>query len=531
MNGKAAVAVIVSMVLGMTACSSGEPDNAGTQGGGALNITPDAMSAVGSVSDKFQSYNIEMLELTGGSFWKPYGAPAGGPAPAGDTPPGMDPNLYEYRPPIDLANPRLRMLASALGPAYVRSSGTWANATYFPDSDAAPAAPPPGFKGVLTRQQWHGLIDFANAVNGRIVTSFAISDGVRGPDGVWTPEQARRLIDYTKSAGGSVAAAEFMNEPNAATMGSAPEGYDAAAYGRDFTVFHDFVRQAAPDMLIMGPGSVGEAEGPQLVPPNVPGLIGTEDMLKAMTADVDVFSYHHYGAASERCAEVGITQTSAEDALSEQWLSTTDRTAAFYRQLRDRYEPGKPMWVSETADAACGGNPWAVEFLDTFRYLDQLGRLARQGVEVVMHNTLAASDYGLLDESTFMPRPNYWGALLWRKLMGTTVLDSGAPIQQGLHVYAHCLRDEPGGVAIMAINTDAAQAKSISVPVAAQRYTLSSADLQSPTVQLNGATLELTGDGQLPQLDGAPTAAGDLTLDPATITFLAMPEASNAACR
>lgn len=69
--------------------------------------------------------------------------------------------------------------------------------------------------------------------------------------------------------------------------------------------------------------------------------------------------------------------------------------------------PGKPIWVTETADAACGGNPWGTTFLDTFRYLDQLGRLARDGVRVVMHNTLVGSDYGLLDETTFAPRPNY----------------------------------------------------------------------------------------------------------------------------
>ena len=94
------------------------------------------------------------------------------------------------------------------------------------------------------------------------------------------------------------------------------------------------------------------------------------------------------------------------------------------------------------AEAACGGNPWAVSFLDTFRYLDQLGRLAKAGVQVVMHNTLAASDYGLLDERTLEPRPNYWGALLWRQLMGTTVLDAGLPIRRGLHVYAHCQRDK-----------------------------------------------------------------------------------------
>jgi len=47
----------------------------------------------------------------------------------------MNPNLYEYRPPIDLSNPRLRKLAAALGPAYLRVSGTWANTVYFHDFD------------------------------------------------------------------------------------------------------------------------------------------------------------------------------------------------------------------------------------------------------------------------------------------------------------------------------------------------------------------------------------------------------------
>ena len=56
--------------------------------------------------------------------------------------------------------------------------------------------------------------------------------------------------------------------------------------------------------------------------------------------------------------------------------------------------------------------------------LDQLGRLARRGVAVVFHNTLASSEYGLLDQKSFEPRPNYWAALLWRRLMGTTVLDA-----------------------------------------------------------------------------------------------------------
>jgi len=71
-----------------------------------------------------------------------------------------------------------------------------------------------------------------------------------------------------------------------------------------------------------------------------------------------------------------------------------------------------------------------------------------------MHNTLAASDYGLLDEKTLMPRPNYWGALLWRRLMGSIVLETGVPIQMGLHVYAHCQRGTPGGVSLLIVNND-----------------------------------------------------------------------------
>jgi hypothetical protein len=48
-------------------------------------------------------------------------------------------------------------------------------------------------------------------------------------------------------------------------------------------------------------------------------------------------------------------------------------------------------------------------------------------VSAIYHNTLAASEYGLLDPTTFAPRPNYWAALLWRRLMGTTVLDAAPP--------------------------------------------------------------------------------------------------------
>jgi len=371
-------------------------------------------------------------------------------------------------------------------------------------------------------------------VNAQIVTSFATGVGVRDAAGAWTPEQARRFLDYTRKIGGHIAAAEFMNEPNLAAMGGAPEGYTEADYGRDFKLFRAFARKAAPDMLILGPGSVGESTGESGVASGYTSsvaFLATRGLLAASrSASVDGFSYHHYGAVSLRCLAQG-NQTTPEAALSEDWLGRTDQTLMFYRVLRNEFAPGAPFWNTETADAACGGNPWANTFVDTFRYLDQLGRLARQEVKVVIHNTLVASDYGLLNEKTLVPKPNYWGALLWRRLMGTTVLDTGVSIVEGRHIYAQCLRDVPGGVAIFAINNSRSQLTVLELPVAAERYTLSAPSLGATQVQLNGQELKLGRNDVLPELQGKRVGAGKVELAPQSITFLALAEAGNADCR
>ncbi|WP_315834896.1 hypothetical protein [Bradyrhizobium prioriisuperbiae] len=489
----------VGLVLGLAAhpCASalaGEP---------APLLAPAQMPRVGTVDVRFQSYNIEMVEVTGGRFWRPYGAPPQRSATRSD--------LFAERAPIDLTNARLRRLAAALGPAYLRISGTAANATAPANANTASATPPQGFNGVLTRLQWHGAIDFARAVDARIATSFAISPGTRDAKGAWMPKQARRLLALTRAAGGRIAAAEFMNEPDLPEIGGAPAGYAPSAYGRDFKTFRAFMRRKAPRMLILGPGAIGQTAA-------VPAL------LSASGADLDVVSYHHYGALSRRCAG----HHTPDDALSETWLAGADQALAFAQTLRDRFAPGKPIWLTETGEAACGGNPWAATFLDTFRYLDQLGRLAKAGVRVVMHNTLAASDYALLDEVTFTPRPSYWGALLWRRLMGPIVLDAGLPIQAGLHVYAHCRRDAVG-VTLLVINTDRDAPHALTLAAASERYTLDAAGLRDSAVQLNGHSLALGAGDELPQLAGQPTAAGPVTFAPATITFLTVPT-TNGAC-
>src|SRR3954453_2110102 len=317
-------------------------------------IDPTTMPQGGTIDKRFQAYNVEMVEVTGGRFWAPYKEMKSGSAATKDTrgsestPAGMNPEMYQYRPPIDLGNGRLRKLAAALGPSYMRVSGTWANTVYFAhEAGSAPKAPPKGFSSVLTREEWKDFIEFAKATNAEIITSVAISAGVRDAEGVWKPDQARAFLSYTKSSGGRIAAAEFINEANLSFISGAPKGYNAAAYARDIAVFRPFLKETAPDTLLLGPGSV--AEGQSVVIPANLGIIRSEDLLRATGRIYDVFSYHLYPAVSQRCASMSPKSgTTASAALSNEWLARPDALHAFYAELRDRFEPGRPIWITET---------------------------------------------------------------------------------------------------------------------------------------------------------------------------------------
>lgn len=481
------------------------------------------LAKLGTVDARYQGYNIEMVEVTGGRFWAPYGGPAD--------------ERFRQRAPLDLTDPRLIAFARHLGPALMRVSGTWANNTYLEAEDETLSAPPEGYGQVLTRQQWRNVIAFSKAVDAPIVTSFAVSGGTRGADGQWRTDQAQRVVDLTREAGGTLYAAEFFNEPNipAVTVGM-PKGYNAASFGREFNIFRNWAQKAVPEMKIIGPGGASEGsmfKDRKLNDPDNPMLAGhidSEDMMKANPGSLDAVTYHYYGAVSPRCAAFNMPGGSNKaDALTAKWLDRTLLDADFYGALRDKYEPGKPLWNTETAQAACGGAPWASTFLDTFRYLNQNAALAQKGVQVVLHNTLATSDYALIDRDTMTPRPNYWAAVLWQRTMGSTVLASPRSPSPALRLYAHCLAGKPGGVAVMALNTGEASQR-LSLGGAGAAWTMTGQPLDTRNVLINGKAPSLNADGQLTGLGGA-AVASNVTIPGQSVAFYVVPGANNRACR
>ena len=158
---------VVPALLVCSALASALPVRAEPKG--AVPLNPGAMRVAGQVDERYLSYNVEAVELTGGSFWAPYPEEGETQAKGAAGPEGVEftTGAYQIRPPIDLGQKRLRTLTRALGPAYVRVSGSWANSTFFQDDDEPSRPAPSGYQRVLTRAQWAGLVDFARAVDAK----------------------------------------------------------------------------------------------------------------------------------------------------------------------------------------------------------------------------------------------------------------------------------------------------------------------------------------------------------------------------
>ncbi|MGN0479920.1 MAG: beta-glucuronidase [Hominenteromicrobium sp.] len=501
-----------------------------------IRLDPGALREIRTIGDRFMSYNIEMTEVTGGTFWKAYtpGQIAGTEAfpPIGDLKnvTAMA-GLMQYFPPIDLYNERLRALAKQLGPAWIRVSGTWATKTYYDFDGTTGGRAPEGYQSVLTRRQWIGVLDFVRAVGGKLLISVSNCAGDHPGGGPLDLTQAEKIFGLSHAYGVDIDAVEFMNEPNMMEMSGAPAGYTPADYARDQDILNGWVRAHYPDCLLVGPcttesSSIGGPEGQRIGAGigDIMQLCTAHDLMAGTKVKLDVFSYHYYNGVSERMASVlPSAHWPAEKAHTDAYLSVAPACAEKHAALRDQYVPGAPLWVTESGDAGGGGDTWASTYLDVLRTLNELGSYARITDGVIFHNTLASSDYGFLKHGTFEPRPNYFAVLLWNRLIGSTVYDCGDPNTEGMHVYAHSRKDGKPGVVYLILNNSLTAASTVAIPETALRYTLSGETMRAAVMRLNGRELTVSGSAQLPDLTPAVQPAGTVELAPGTCTFLVLP--------
>lgn len=332
-----------------------------------IKLDPSLNRELRRADVRMMSYNIEMTEVTGGTFWKAY-TPAQISGAEAFTVSGelrdftSMSELTQYFPAIDLKSGKLRKLAKALGPAWLRVSGTWATKTYYDFDGAAGGIAPEGYASVLTREQWLGVLDFVKAVGCKLLVSVSNCAGDHPGGGPLDLAQAEKLFGLSREYGVDIDAAEFMNEPNMLEMSGAHEGYAASDYARDQDIFGRWLKENYPGCLFVGPCSLGDGAsgGMGAGIGSMVKVCTTDELLQGTKVPLDVFSYHYYNGISERLASMlPEAHWDGGAAHTEAYLAVAPENARAYVRLRDRYVPGGQMWVTESGDAGGGGDTWA----------------------------------------------------------------------------------------------------------------------------------------------------------------------------
>ncbi len=476
----------------------------------SIKLQTEGLKEIRTVDKRLISYNVEMTEVTGGTFWKAY-------TPeqiAGTEQFGLSNDfveftlteeLMQYYPPINLYDEKLLRLAKALGSVWVRVSGTWATKTYYDFDGTTGGIAPEGYASVLTREQWVSLLDFVKAVSGKLLVSVSNCAGDHPNGGALDLTQTKKLFDFSHEYGVDIDAAEFMNEPNMLEASGAPKGYTAEDFVRDQDVFNGWVRENYPNCLIVGPCATKSRRA------------SVEALMDDAKVSLDVFSCHYYNGASDRMApKFPEAHWDPSLAHTDEYLAVAPTYAKEYAAYRDKYVPNGQLWVTESGDAWGGGNTWGSTYLDVFRTLNELGSFAEITDGIIFHNTLASSDYGFLQHGTFEPRPNYFAVWLWNKLMGDVVYETES--RENLHIYCHSRKDGESGCVYLVINNSLTDTVTFALPKTAEIYALSADTLRAGSMKLNGTLLNMENMNDL-----APkTAEGELSVAPATCTFVVL---------
>ncbi|MEM9730044.1 MAG: hypothetical protein AAF997_15800 [Myxococcota bacterium] len=511
------------LMIALAGCGGNSDGSAGGSGGdGGSGGTPatsatvsvDTSVPLATIDERYLSIAVDMAQVVGGRFW----------SSSGQTEIIGEEEVPEY----DFTRPRLRALAAELAPAFLRIGGSDSDRVVYDLSDSPIDEAPEGFEFVLTAAQVDGVFEFSEALDYDVMFTLNAGEGVRDESLAWTEDMARILVEYVVDNEYDVTLWELGNEWNVffPILGLQLETPQIVA---DFEAAAALVREVDPDALFGGPSS---AYWP------TPGELIQEVYAPLMEAiapnTIDVITWHYYPQQSQRCPFT-TDPYEPEGVLNAVGLDRGLGWADEVNEVRDAFAPDTPVWLGESGHAQCGGQPEASDrFEGTFWWLDQLGGVAARGHQVTVRQTLSGSNYGLIDDETLDPRPDYWASVLWRRLMGTRVLEvTRDEVDDGVRIYAHCLRGSNGGVSLLAINLDPEDAVRVTADGLGGdkgMYLLTSPALDSSALLLNGTTLQ-DDDGTLPPLIAEPLGGSPADLPARSMAFVVFPNADAAACQ
>ncbi|CAL8322612.1 unnamed protein product [Lota lota] len=467
-----------------------------------------------------------------------------------------------------LGSPKLRTLAKALAPSYLRFGGTmqdfmvFSSEKFFTQSheDSCEKMELPPLLEERLKKQWTRqqvllqkedlqmkyrrvkfteysvdlLTSFANCTEMDLI--FGLNALLRTSDNIWNSSNARSLIKYCESKQYRISW-ELGNEPNSYEK-KAGIRVSGSQLGEDFVHLREILRESK---LYHNRGLYG----PDISQPRDHRKDLLQGFLSTGSQAINACTWHHY--------YVNGREATLADFISPEVLDSLGVKISEVLESVQLMSPGMRSWLGESSSAYGGGAEGLSDaFVAGFMWLDKLGLAAKMGLDVVIRQVLIGSGtYHLVDDN-LDPLPDYWLSLLYKRLVGPEVLMVNTLPVAGLQnqrkkvrVYLHCADRNrgysKGAITLMAMNLGARPSR-LTLPAqlslgTVEGFVLQSdqpdeAGLYSRSVMLNEKLLQMLDDHTLPELKGNILPPADHLLLPGfSLAFFVFTEAQAAACQ
>lgn len=317
---------------------------------------------------------------------------------------------------------------------------------------------------------------------------FGLNEKQRKSHNRWNAKHARKIIRFAERNGYEVDW-ELGNEPNRYTK-----------YGEKYAVTGEQLARDISKLRSLIKGKSSQVFGPDITQPNYKSLVFMEEFLTSRP-HVDAVTYHQYYMHQ--------TVSTLAAYLDPTYLSKLNEQMTWQRRLLKVTNTTSPLWLGETGSSSGGG---ARDLSDTyasgFLYLGKLGLASTHCHKVVIRQSFYGGYYGMLDPVTHNPLPDYWSALIFKKLVGDRVLDTNRVVESYFQVFSFCSRASRNDIVIMVINLNRNESVRFSIRSLEKKeveaYVLTAPDnnLQSKMILLNGNILSLTKENTIPNIKG-----------------------------
>jgi hypothetical protein len=421
---------------------------------------------------------------------------------------------------IDLRDPVLIKLTKQLSPNLLRVGGTAATTMRW-SGNTTPCQ-------YLCLRQWLDVLYFINATDSTLLFTFnpwtrnnSYTDGSFAAP--WTPGEAEPLIREAVRAGyGPMLRTARWQIGNEIGTSNYSDGYQL---GLDFLTLKAMVRKYGVGDLIIGPSAGGIATD------------FANGYLTALGDQLEYFAWHTYALdVTTQCSVPWFTNL-------VKMVAVGGNVPSFRRMVQQygRINSTK-LYMEETASAPLGGCPGlSASFVSGFIYMGTLIQCGVQGAHMVgrhnivgwsfterMSQYMLAGPPGWVNSSMGAPRPHpdYYTHVLWKQLVGTTVLHTIFNYNNFNFSGSYWCGTDPAGGVVMAYANAYANPVTVNpqriVGSAAQAFSSARTEwiltssaveytdmgtwfgvfppmIANDTIFLNGVELFVNSDGSLPQ--------------------------------